>query len=167
MNDAAALPQEAQAHRGVLTRGVGDQEVALEAAAAADLALAERPLRAGLRDAGARVRLVPVAAPGQYIARSTMIGAVAVIDADTSLLGRTEFTGIVVRLCAGSVGVDVTTSPPGSRYRIVAVTGDAFGLASSRNVEKNEPVAPSATNHVVCGAGTAAASCPPFQTRPF
>src|SRR3954466_7272348 len=48
---------------------------------------------------------------------------------------------------------------------MVAVVGEALGLASSRNVVKKLPVAPSATYQLVRGAGTAAASWPPFQTR--
>ena len=45
------------------------------------------------------------------------------------------------------------------------MVGEPLGLASSRNVLKKLPVAPSATYQFVRGAGTAAASCPPFQTR--
>ena len=54
-------------------------------------------------------------APGQYMARSTMIGSGAETSIDTSVLATTALTLIVVRLCAASVCVRVTTWPPGSR----------------------------------------------------
>ena len=74
--------------------------------------------------------------PGRsrYIARSTMIGCVAVITPDTSVLassGAALSTGTVVREFGGSV-YDRTTGalPAGRRNVMVALAVAAFGFCS-------------------------------------
>src|SRR6187402_1177971 len=73
------------------------------------------------------------AAPlGKYIARSAMIGAVAVTSRPNDVPGTpgTDPAQIVVRLCAGRLGVSTTGPPLSRRKRTVAVTADALSLAS-------------------------------------
>jgi hypothetical protein len=64
----------------------------------------------------------------------------------------------VFRLCASSVMLFMIGMPPCGRKSSVTWNSAAFGLASRMNVSKNDPVAPSGTNHVFDGAVTPADS---------
>ena len=104
---------------------------------------------------------------GQYCARSTRIGCVdstAVATAALASEGSSAAMFSVMRLPAGTVFVLVTGAPPSGRNVTVALASDVPGFASSTNVVKKEPVAPSARNQRVEGSFTPADSCPALNT---
>src|SRR5687767_11322877 len=99
-----------------------------------------------------------------------MIGSGAVTWVATATFASSGAAGAsasmltVTRARAGIVTDRVTATPDCGRNVSTAVTGLAFGLASSTNVSKNGPVAPSARNQLLAGAVTPAELWPPLKS---
>ena len=149
---------------------VGQQDVGLVGPVEADATLGQPPLRPHRRRAEAVVRLVPLRRRrGQYCARSTMIGTVDCTAVETAASASARRLERQVDRQA-AVGRDRMKSasprprsPAGRSASTVAAV--APGLASSMNVVKKRPVAPSARNQLVDGAFTPADSWPPLKNR--
>lgn len=67
---------------------------------------------------------------------------------------------MVWRVCGATVTNRGAEAPSGSRYVTATVAATSLGLASSRNMSNQWPVAPSANAHVADGVVTPAAPCP-------
>src|SRR5581483_10049834 len=107
---------------------------------------------------------------GQYIERSATIGTSESTTVDIAALaswGSSPCTLYVARLFGATSCCTGTTVPYVSRYEMVTcAVCVGSGFASSRNVSKKLPVAPSAKNQCALAAVTPALSWPPRNASP-